>query len=150
MASASRAVQGATAPPLTQPSLAQRLPLLLLGGVMLVAVGATGLLQVLQTSRLTTIGYELRALERERAALSARVRLLEAEIAQIARIDQVRDRAVEQLGMALPEETLRIAVAVPTPRVIPMPERYVTAERVVEAPSRSWWERLMRGLPGFD
>ena len=150
MAADSRTAERVALRQIAQPMLAQRLPLLLLAGIMLAAVAAVGLLQVSQTSRVTTIGYELRTLESERSALAARVRLLEAEIAGIARIDQVRDEAIERLGMALPEQTLRIAVAVPAPRVIPMPERYVIAEPAPEPRTAGWWERLLNWLPGFE
>ncbi len=150
MAAASRAAERAALRQIAQPVFVQRLPLLLLGGIMLAAVAAVGVLQVSQTSRVTTIGYELRALENERAALAARVRLLEAEIAGIARIDQVRDEAVERLGMAEPQQTLRIAVGVPAPRVIPMPERYVIAEAAPEPRGDGWWEQLLHRIPGFE
>ena len=150
MATASRTAERAALSPTAQPALVQHLLFLLLGGVMLGAVAAVGLLQVSQTSRVTTIGYELRALEIERSALAARVRLLEAEIAGIARIDQVRHEAVTRLGMTEPEQTLRIAVAVPAPRVIPMPERYVVVEPAPERGAGAWWEQFLRRLPGFE
>lgn len=145
MATAQRA-----APPLAQSPFAQRVPLLLLSGVTLIAVAAVGLFQVFQSSRVATIGYDLHALEQERTALAAELRLIEADIAQASPLEQIREQAVERLGMVLPEETLRIAVDVPRPRVIPMPERYVVASAPVDVPSAAWWERLLRRLPGLD
>ena len=145
MATAQRA-----APPLAQSPFAQRVSLLLLGGVTLIAVTAVGLFQVFQTSRAATMGYGLQALEQERSALAAELRLIEADIARVSRLEQIREQAVERLGMVVPEETLRIAVDVPKPRVIPMPERYVVAAAPVDAPSAAWWERLLRRVPGFD
>ena len=127
-----------------------RVPALLFGGLALSALAAVGLLQVLQTTRTAGFGYELRAFERERATLSAEVRLLEADIAQISRLDYVRDQATERLGMVPAERTLRIAVGVPAPRVVPLPERYVGAEPAPAPIERSWWERLVGGLPGFE
>ncbi len=138
------------APALAQSPFAQRVPLLLLGGVTLIAVTVIGLFQVLQTSHAATMGYDLRALEQERTALAAELRLIEADIARVSRLEQIREEAVERLGMVVPEETLRIAVDVPKPRVIPMPERYVAAGTPVDAPSIAWWEGLLRRLPGFD
>ena len=134
----------------TVPTFGQRVPLLLLGGVTLIAVATVGLLQVMQTSRAATIGYELRSLERERGALAAEVRLLEADIAHRSRIEQIRDDAVERLGMVRPEESLRITVGVAAPRVIPMPERYVAEQPAPPPSSSEWWERLLRRLPGFE
>ena len=78
------------------------------------------------------------------------MRLLEAQIARISRIEQIRDEAVERLGMVRPQESLRIAVGVAAPRVIPMPERYVAEQPAPAPPSSEWWERLLRRLPGFD
>ncbi len=129
---------------------APRVPALLLGGLALAALATVGLLQVLQTTRAAGFGYELRAFERERATLSAEVRLLEAEIAQISRLDYVRDQATGRLGMVPAERTLRIAVSAPAPRVIPLPERYVSNEPAPVPVERTWWDRLLRGLPGFE
>ena len=127
-----------------------RVSALLFGGLALSALAAVGLLQVLQTTHTAGFGYELRAFERERATLSAEVRLLEAEIAQMSRLDYMRDQATERLGMVAAERTLRIAVGVPAPRVVPLPERYVGAAPALAAVERTWWERLLGGLPGFE
>lgn len=128
----------------------QRLPLLLLAAITLAAVAAIGLLQVFQTTRTTNAGYELRTLERQRASLAAEVRLLEADVAEAARIERVPVEAVERLGMVAPAKIVRLSVPSPAPRVVPMPERYVTPAPVAEAPPPAWWERLVRRLPGFD
>jgi cell division protein FtsL len=145
MASVARGAEQIAVAPFTQ-----SVSLLLLAALTLIAVTATGLFQVMQTSRAATIGYELRTLEAQRASLGAEVRLLEVEIARRSRIEQIRVEAVERLGMVMPEETVRIAVTVPAPAVIPMPERYVTAVPEQEPPSAAWWERLLRRVPGFD
>ena len=71
---------------------------LLLAALALAGLAAVGPLQVLQSSRTATAGYELRALDRERAELSASVRLLEAEIARMAKLESVYATAVEDLG----------------------------------------------------
>ncbi len=145
MAAVARAAGRATAP-----TLGTRIPLLFLGAVVLIAVTATGLLQVLQTSRTATIGYDLRQLESERATLAAEVRLLESEIAQISLIDDLRRQAIERLGMVEPERTLQIAVTEPAPRLIPMPERYVSWQSPPAPAPAAWWEQLLSRLPGFN
>jgi cell division protein FtsL len=126
------------------------LPGTLIAGIALLIVAAVGLLQVLQTSRATTAGYELRALENERQTLSAQVRLLESEIAQQARVEQIRKTAVERLGMAPPQRTLHITVDTPAPASMPLPERYVVDPQPLQPPSLSVWEQLLRRLPGFN
>ena len=49
----------------------RRIPGLFLLGLLLVAVGALGVYQVLQTSRIAEVGYELLALESKRTRLAA-------------------------------------------------------------------------------
>ena len=144
------AVVPRVAPAPVLPSFGRRLPLMLLAGIILAGVTATGILQVMQTSRTATIGYDLRSLERERGTLGAEIRLLEAEIAQTSRIDEVRAAAIERLGMVEPRETMRIAVTEPAPRLIPLPERFVSVEAPPAPLPLTWWERLISRLPGVN
>ncbi len=125
-----------------------RFPTLLVCALLLAAVGGVGLLQVLQTSRAASIGYELTALERERTRLAAEVRLLEADIAEAIHVDHIRQEAITRLGMVRPEQTLQVAVTTLAPRVVPLPERYV-AEVTPPPPveQSSWWEDLLRNAP---
>lgn len=135
------------APRLARP---RHVPGTLVAGIALLILAGVGLLQVLQTSRAATAGYELRALENERQTLSANVRLLEAEIAQQTRVEQVRRTAVERLGMVPPQRTVHIAVGVTAPSSAPLPERYVVQPQRIETPPLSVWERFLRRLPGFN
>ena len=123
---------------------------LLLAALALAGLAAVGPLQVLQSSRTATAGYELRALDRERAELSASVRLLEAEIARMAKLESVHATAVEDLGMIRPEDSVRIAVSVPAPAVVPMPERYVQQLPAASEEAEPWWDRVLGSLPGLD
>lgn len=125
-------------------------PRLLIVSVALLAVASLGLLQVLQTSRVANIGYELRSLESERATLVKDVRQLEAAVANRSRIDLIESEAVGRLGMARPEQVVRIALGVPAPTSVPLPARYLPAEEPVETLPVQWWERLLRVLPGID
>ncbi|MEZ4552393.1 MAG: hypothetical protein AB7L91_11080 [Dehalococcoidia bacterium] len=122
----------------------------LLAGIAVLVVAGVGLLQVLQTSRAATAGYELRTLENERQTLSAEVRLLEAEIAQQTRVEQVRRTAIDRLGMVPPQHTIHIAVGVTAPSSVPLPERYVVQPQRIQTPPLSIWERFLRRLPGFN
>ena len=123
---------------------------LLLSAVALLGLAGVGSLQVLQSSRTATAGYELRTLERQRAELGASVRLLEAEIARMANLEAIHAAAIERLGMVPPERSLRVAVGVPAPLVVPMPERYVKQAAPLPAEHVPWWERLLRSVPGLD
>lgn len=143
---------GSRGVPRSTPSVSRprRLPGTLIAGIALLVLALVGLLQVLQTSRAATAGYELRALENERQTLSAEVRLLESEIAQQTRVEQIRRTAVERLGMVPPQHTLRVDVDATAPASMPLPERYVVAPQRIETPPLSLWERLLRRLPGFN
>jgi cell division protein FtsB len=124
---------------------------LLLVVALLLGLATIGALQVLQSSRTATAGYELRELETQRSELSAQVRLLEAELARRASLEDVYVAATERLGMVRPESEMRVTVSVPAPEVVPMPERYIhplpnpTAEV-----SEAWWEQALRQIPGLE
>ncbi|MBM4415708.1 MAG: hypothetical protein FJ035_05575 [Chloroflexi bacterium] len=129
---------------------ARHVPWTLLAALALLAAVSLGLLQVLQSSRTASAGYALRELERERDALAAEVRLLEADVAAQARTDQVRRIAIERLGMVQPARTVRVTVPERAPAGIAMPGRYVVRPEPTPALEVAWWEALLRRLPGFD
>ena len=125
----------------------RRVPRMLLLSLLLLGVGALGVYQVLQSSRLAEVGYELRTLEGERSLLAAEVRLLEAQAAQLARVAELEQRSADELGMAEPVRTLQVAVGVPAPGTIPLPERFVPpVEQLPEKPA-PWWRQLLDRLP---
>jgi hypothetical protein len=118
--------------------------------VALLAIAVVGLVQVLQTSRIATIGYDVRALELERQSLSAEIRVLETQIASSTNLDHLRTEAIGRLGMVPAGERLRVGVDVPAPSGVPLPRRYVP-EQEYEAPSApAWWESLLGRLPGIS
>lgn len=127
-----------------------RVPRLLLLALALAVLGVVGLLQVLQTSHAATAGYGLRALEQERSQLAAEIRLIEAEIAGVARLELVHAAAIERLGMVAPAQTMRVAVGVDAPSVIPLPERYVPRVEGFAPIGPAVWERALRLVPGID
>lgn len=140
-----RALEGAT---VIVRSRWRRVPRLLLLALLLVAVGTLGIYQVLQTSRIAEVGYELRTLQSERTRLAAEVRLLEARAAGLARDGELEGRATTDLGMVEPTTTLRVTVGVPATSTMTLPERFLPhAGEPPEAPA-SWWHRLLERLPG--
>jgi hypothetical protein len=125
----------------------RRVPRMLLLSLLLLGVGALGVYQVLQTSRIAEVGYELRTLEGERSLLAAEVRLLEARAAQLARVAELEQRSADELSMAEPVRTLQVAVGVPAPGTIPLPERFVPpVEELPEKPA-PWWRQLLDRWP---
>lgn len=126
-----------------------RIPRTLLASLTLLIVAAVGLLQVLQSSSTATAGYALGALERERTTLNAQVRTLEADIARTAGQDQLRQMAIQRLGMVPAQQTIRITVDKPAPALPALPERYVIRPAAQGEPSLSWWQQLLQLVPGF-
>jgi cell division protein FtsB len=127
-----------------------RLSRLLVLALVLALMGGLGILQVLQSSHVATLGYQLRTLEQDRSELSAEVGQLEAQVATRSNLEQVHSEAVNRLGMVPPTETVHIQVAVPAPAVVPLPRRYVASTAPVTGSQTSWWERLLTRLPGFN
>lgn len=138
----------ARAQPAYRPA-APRLPALLIGAMALAAVAGAGLLQILQTGHAAAVRTELRALEQERWSLGAEVRLLEADVAGMLALAAQGGEPAGRLGMAPPEQTVRIAIDVAAPAVLPLPSRYVVAESAPVPAAPRWWERALRSLSGF-
>ncbi|MSP21629.1 MAG: hypothetical protein EXR66_01160 [Dehalococcoidia bacterium] len=128
--------------------LLRRLPGLMLASLALAAVAGVGLLQVMQSSRAASAGYEIGRLEDRRDELSAQIRLLEVDVANMSHSDRIRQQATTRLGMVPAERTIRVAVGVPAPRVAPLPERYVPPVEVIGPLPRPWWITLLESLPG--
>ncbi|MPZ99770.1 MAG: hypothetical protein GEU80_10630 [Dehalococcoidia bacterium] len=131
--------------------LLRRVSSFLVLALVLLAVGALGLFQVLQSSRLAEAGYGIRGLESERTRLQSEIRLLEAGVAGSSNLEHVHTEAVERLGMVEPEQSVHVSVGVPAPGAVPLPRRYVReADPPPPAAEPAWWESLLRRLPGFE
>lgn len=121
----------------------------LAGGALLVMVA---LLQVNQFSRLTSTGYEIERLERERAEKQAINHQLEAEVAGLSSLARVDWEARTRLKMEPAKRKLQIAVNVPAPDRQSLPSRFLPAPEVapVDAgadPSPPLWKRMLDALP---
>jgi cell division protein FtsB len=116
----------------------------------MLAVASAGIFQVLQTSRVAEVGYQLRALETERESLDAQIRLLEAQLAESSNLEHLREQAEGRLGMTAPVDELSITVDVPAPAVVPLPRRYVETPDQEAPPEPTWWEEFIGSLPGFN
>jgi hypothetical protein len=110
-------------------------------------VAAAALLPVVQASRVTSTGHDIRTLETRKADLSASIHLAEADVARLAAGDRVEQRARE-LGMVPADHRIYVAVDQPSPES-GMPARYLN-EEVPPAPvtsARPWWKSLLSRLP---
>jgi cell division protein FtsL len=127
------------------------IPRTVLLGVVLLMLGALGVLQVLQTSQVATLGYDLSTLEYERAQLQAEIRQLEVAIADEGTQAASRERAEEGLAMVPAEPAFRISVEESVPAGPTVPRRFIeqpeaTATETVR--DSAWWERLLAQLLG--
>lgn len=138
----------ARAQPAYRPA-APHLPALLIGAIVLAAVAGAGLSQILQTGHAAALRADLRALEQERTALGAEVRLLEADVATMLRSGEPGGGTAAQLGLVTPKQTVRIAINVAAPAVLPLPGRYVETAPAPVPEAPAWWERALRALSGF-
>jgi cell division protein FtsL len=124
-----------------------KLPGVALSVAALTIVTATGVLQVMQASSAASAGYEIGRLEDERDRLNAEIRLLEVEVANMSHTDRVVQQATERLGMVPPTASVRVAVGVPAPRGMPVPNRFAPPVEVVGPMQRPWWAILLESLP---
>jgi cell division protein FtsL len=134
--------------PLSRPRpLSQPLSLrpLLLGAFLVIAL--VGLLQVIQTSDVTTTGYSLRSLEQDRLGRQAQVHQLEAEVAALTSMDRIEREARGRLGMVTPAETMTLEVHTQPPAQQLIPQRYVPEEVKPAPKADSWLHKLLRLLP---
>jgi len=127
----------------------RRVSRLMLASFALLAVGAVGLFQVLQTTQVAATGYEVRALEKEQQDLDADIRLLESQIASSSNLDRIQKEATGRLGMTRPQQKVRVSEDVPAPAIVPLPRRYVPAQVREAPPGVAWWERVLGVIPGM-
>lgn len=126
-----------------------RLPLAAAGALLV----AAALLQVNQFSTLTSTGYQIDALNRERVAKQAQNRELEAEVAQLSSLARVDWEARVRLGMEPASRTLYINVNQPAPARETLPTRFLPPASPTAAPAPAsrdpFWKRLLKLLPFF-
>lgn len=119
-----------------------------LGLVLIVA-----LLQVNQFSRVTSTGYQINDLNRERAQKQAENHQIEADVARLSSLARVDIEARVRLGMVPAERRLSISVNQPVPGRETLPTRFVPMEKPAEgmvAPApQPWWRRALKLNPFF-
>ncbi len=121
----------------------------LIGAVALVIVIA--LVQVNQFSRLTSTGYEIESLRRERDTKAAENHKLEAEVGRLSSLARVDMEARTRLKMEPAQRRLYISVNQPVPERRALPTRYLAPQDAPAVPAdnagRSLWQRLVDLLP---
>lgn len=113
------------------------------------ALAAAALLQVIQTSNVTTTGYHIQRLEQERLEWQARVHQLEAEVASLASLERIEQEARGRLGMVPAERRLYLEMNAPVPTHQLLPTRFSPPEAPEQRSGQPWWRDMLDLLPFF-
>jgi hypothetical protein len=121
----------------------------LLVAVTLGLLVTAALLQVNQFSRVTSTGYQINDLNRERAKKQAENHQIEADVARLSSLGRVDIEARVRLGMVPAPRTLSISVNQPVPPRESLPTRFLPPEQpaAAAAAARPWWKRALMFIP---
>lgn len=118
------------------------------GAVLLAAVSAA--LPVLQSSSATSRGFDVQALNAQRAQLEAEITLLETDVARLTSLARIERRAKE-IGLvpadALGVEPVYVTVDEPGPVPAKIPAEYLPEPSVEREGLVPWWRSLLDWLP---
>lgn len=122
--------------------------LLLVGAIGLVIMAAG--FQVNQFSRLTSTGYEINELSRQRSERQASNHALEAEVAQLSSLARVDWDARTRQKLEPAQQKLYLAVNHEIPDRQTLPTRFLPPESATtEETGEPAWKRLLKSLPFF-
>jgi cell division protein FtsL len=122
--------------------------LVLVAAIALVVIEAG--FQVNQFSRLTSTGYAINELNRQRAQRQAENHAIEAEVARLSSLARVDWEARTRLHLEPAKQKLYLTVNHPVPDRQSLPTRFLphepaNADEIVEP----MWKRLLKSLPFF-
>jgi cell division protein FtsL len=121
---------------------------LVAGAIALVVVAAG--FQVHQFSRLTSTGYQINELNRQRAERQAENHAIEAEVAQLSSLARVDWEARTRLHLEPAQQKLYLAVNHDVPDRQTLPTRFLPVEPVAPGQIHEpMWKRLLKSLPFF-
>jgi cell division protein FtsL len=107
-----------------------------------IALTVIGLLYLIQTSQVASLGYDMSRLQTQRDALSLEISELEYELARYEALHTVEQIAEERLGMTRMSNYAFIEVQEPAERNLTVPEQE-------KAPSQSLAERVVNAILGI-
>jgi cell division protein FtsL len=122
--------------------------LLLVAAIALVVIAAG--FQVNQFSRLTSTGYQINELNRQRAERQAENHAIEAEVAQLSSLARVDWEARTRLHLEPAQQTLYLTVNHDVPGRQTLPTRFLPAEPALpDQVDEPMWKRLLKSLTFF-
>lgn len=92
----------------------RRLSGVALYGIALALIASVGMLYLLQTSYVASLGYEMTQLQQQREELTVRNQQLRSALAQRQSLGNVEDAAVTDLGLVPAKQTMFLTVERPT------------------------------------
>jgi cell division protein FtsL len=121
------------------------LPTLLI--ISALAIGATALLPLIQSSIATITNGNVYHLEQQRDDWQARIQEKELEVTTLASLERIEKAAKTDLKMEEPEETLYIKVKQAPPEPRELPSRYLPPAQKEGHSEPAIWEQLLDWLP---
>lgn len=124
-----------------------RLPYIRLNGAGMVALVAAalsiiGILYLVQTAHVASLGYQLSALQKQRDDLAVQTAGIQSQVAQYESLNQIQGIATERLGMVPMQHY--IFLNVPEQPVAVNPPAATTQPQ----PKESLWHRFVRQITG--
>ncbi len=122
--------------------------LMLVGAIALVIIAAG--FQVNQFSRLTSTGYQINDLNKQRANREAANHALEAEVAQLSSLARVDWESRTRLHLEPAQQKLYLTVNHSVPDRQTLPTRFLPPEPALAGQAGDpLWKRLLKSLPFF-
>jgi cell division protein FtsL len=117
------------------------MPAALIVVVMVAMISAVGLLYILQTNQVASLGYELSRLSQVREEKLAEQERLSAELAQAYSLAEIERISRDELGMEEAWSKQFLSVPMPAEPELPLPEQE-------SAEHESWWGTVWDRLTG--
>jgi len=111
-------------------------------------VAAAALLPVVQSSNVTTAGYETRRLEQRKADLQASIYNAQTEVAQLGSLERIDREARDRLGMVPADRVVMLPVTEAPQTAWHVPARFFkdAAPAPTPAPNEGGWQGLLARL----
>jgi len=107
-------------------------------------VSLASLLLLVQTSRVTSAGYDIGRLEKTREEWKQRIYQLESEIADLQSLEHIKEIAITELGMIPTPEYVYIPLDEPS-QVNHVADMHLPAREKTEPEVQSigWWQKVL-------
>ena len=115
----------------------------LVGAVFL--AGVMALLPVMQNSWVTSQGFDLQAIEQQKAATRGQMSLIETDVARLTSLSRIERRATE-MGLVPAFDPIYVSVDVAGPAPAKIPAEYLPGPAVQTSETAPWWRSLLQWL----